>query len=113
VPELNPIDPDLASSNPQVFADNIDRIIQHGSIPDGSDPQLHMPAFGDSNSLTQQEIADLEAYVLQLNNVDRGQLEHPGLAPRRFFVISLGAFGLAGIGLGAVWVLRNRSSRHR
>jgi ubiquinol-cytochrome c reductase cytochrome b subunit len=108
VPPLNPIDPELASSDPQSFADNIDRIIQHGSIPDGPNPQLRMPAFGDTHSLTQQEIADLEAYVLQLNGVDRAQLEHTGIAPRRFFAITLAASGLVGIGLMVVWVKRGR-----
>jgi ubiquinol-cytochrome c reductase cytochrome b subunit len=110
VPPLNPIDPELASADPQHFADNIDRIIQHGSIPDGPDPQLDMPAFGDTHSLTQQEMADIEAYVLQLNGVDRAQLEHPGLAPRRFFTITVVTFGVVGIGLAAVWAMRARSS---
>jgi ubiquinol-cytochrome c reductase cytochrome b subunit len=108
VPALNPIDPELSSSDPQLFADNVDRIIQHGSIPDGPHPQLDMPAFGDTSSLTQQEIADLEAYVLQLNGVDRAQLEHPGIAPQRFFALTLGAFGLLGLGLAVVWVIRER-----
>jgi ubiquinol-cytochrome c reductase cytochrome b subunit len=108
VPPLNPIDPELSSSDPQLFADNIDRIIQHGSTPDGPHPQLDMPAFGDTHSLTQQEIADLEAYVLQLNGVDRAKLEHPGIPPQRFFALTLGAFALVGLGLAVVWVLRER-----
>jgi ubiquinol-cytochrome c reductase cytochrome b subunit len=110
VPPLNPIDPELASKNPQTFVDNMDRIIQHGSTPDGPNPQLDMPAFGDDNTLTQQEIADLEAYVLQLNGVDRGQLEYPGIAPRRFFEFALGAFGLVGLGLGGLWLVRSKRS---
>jgi ubiquinol-cytochrome c reductase cytochrome b subunit len=105
VPSLNPIDPALASQSPQTFVDNIDRIIQHGSTPNGPNPQLDMPAYGDDNTLTQQEIADLEAYVLELNGVDRGQLENPGMAPRRFFELALGAFGLVGLGLVGVWLI--------
>jgi mono/diheme cytochrome c family protein len=69
VPPLNPIDPELANKNPSVFAANIDRIIQHGSIPDGSHPVLFMPNWGDSKNLSQKEIADLESYIMHLNGV--------------------------------------------
>ena len=69
VPPLNPIDPELANKNPSVFTSNIDRIIQHGSIPEGPHPMLFMPNWGDSKSLSQLEIADLEAYILWLNGV--------------------------------------------
>jgi mono/diheme cytochrome c family protein len=71
VPPLNPIDPHLADANPAAFAANIDRIIQHGSVPDGPDPRLIMPDWGDSKTLSQQQIADLEAYVMRLNGVNR------------------------------------------
>jgi mono/diheme cytochrome c family protein len=71
VPSLNPIDPDLASKDPSVFAANIDRITQHGSIPDGSSPKLFMPDWGDSKKLSQHDIADLEAYIMHLNGVAR------------------------------------------
>jgi mono/diheme cytochrome c family protein len=71
VPPLNPVDPDLADKNPAAFAANIDRFIQHGSIPDGPDPALFMPDWGDSRSLSQQEIASVEAYIMRLNGVKR------------------------------------------
>lgn len=106
VPDLNPIDPDFVNSNPQIFAENIDRIIQHGSVPPGSNSKLIMPAFGDKGTLTQQEIADIEAYVLQLNHVDRGQLIHPGLQPRQFFTITTLIFALTGLVLLIVWCFR-------
>lgn len=73
VPPLNPIDPALASKTPSVFAANIDRFIQHGSIPDGAKPELFMPDWGDSHALTQREIADVEAYVMRLNGIRRGK----------------------------------------
>ncbi len=73
VPPLNPIDPALASKTPSAFAANIDRYIQHGSIPDGPKPALFMPNWGDSRALSQQEIADVEAYVMRLNGVRRGK----------------------------------------
>ena len=69
VPPLKPIDPELASKTPSVFAAKIDRYIQHGSIPDGPGPALFMPNWGDSKTLSQQQIADVEAYVMRLNGV--------------------------------------------
>ncbi len=71
VPPLNPIDPELANKNPSVFAGNIDRIVQHGSIPDGSNPTLFMPNWEDSKNLSQRDIADLEAYIMHLNGIAR------------------------------------------
>jgi mono/diheme cytochrome c family protein len=73
VPPLNPIDPELASKTPSAFAAKIDRYIQHGSIPDGPGPALFMPNWGDSKTLSQKEIADVEAYVMRLNGVRRGK----------------------------------------
>ena len=71
VPPLNPIDAALASKTASAFAANIDRYIQHGSIPDGPKPELFMPDWGDSRALSQEEIADVEAYVMRLNGVRR------------------------------------------
>lgn len=71
VPALAPVDPEMADKDPGVFASNIDRYIQHGSIPDGPQPGLFMPDWGDSKALSQQEIADLEAYIMSLNGVAR------------------------------------------
>ena len=103
VPRLNPIDRELFSKDPKEFAENIDKFIQHGSTPDGPDPQLRMPPFGDSNSLTQQQIANAEAYVLHLNGVDRAQLVNPGLPPKRFFFIVVPAVILILLILGGIY----------
>ncbi len=67
VPELNPIDPTIANSDRQVFAENVDLFVEHGSVPEGPNPRLMMPPFGDTNMLTDQQIADAIAYVIQLN----------------------------------------------
>ena len=67
VPELNPIDPTIVSSDPKVFGTNVDLFIEHGSIPEGPAPLVMMPSFGDSDMLTDQEIANLIAYEMQLN----------------------------------------------
>jgi mono/diheme cytochrome c family protein len=67
VPTLNPIDPALVSSDPATFAHNLDLFIQHGSTPAGPNPSIAMPAWGDSGALTQQQIADVIAYIISLN----------------------------------------------
>jgi mono/diheme cytochrome c family protein len=71
VPELNPIDFTIASSDPKVFAVNVDLFVEHGSIPEGPNPLIMMPSFGDSTMLTDQQIADLIAYVMMLNGVEQ------------------------------------------
>jgi mono/diheme cytochrome c family protein len=71
VPVLNPIDPTLVNADPKIFAANVDLFVQHGSTPAGPQPQIAMPSFGDSGTLTQQQIADLIAYVMHLNGVEQ------------------------------------------
>ena len=67
MPPLNPIDPLLKDPDPKVFATNIDLFIQHGSVPEGISPFRTMPGWGDQNGLTQQQIADVIAYIISLN----------------------------------------------
>ncbi len=94
VPSLNPINKILYNKNPKIFAENIDRFIQHGAIPAGTNPALKMFDYGDSRTLTQPEIAHIEAFVLSLNKVDRAQIEVSN--PHQFFRLTvwiyLGAF---------------------
>ncbi len=94
VPALNPIVHNLYNNNPQIFASNIDKIIQHGSIPSGPDPQLRMLAFGDSHTLTQQEIANIEAYVLYLNGVNRAEIQSSSFNPLEYYKIIIVVFFL-------------------
>jgi mono/diheme cytochrome c family protein len=67
VPSLNPIDPEIKNADPKTFAYNLDLFIQNGSTPEGESPKLTMPSFGTLNVLTQQQIADVIAYVMNLN----------------------------------------------
>ena len=67
VPALNPIDDTLKDPDPKVYATNIDLFIEHGSTPSGTKPDLVMPALGDTNKLTPQQIADVIAYIISLN----------------------------------------------
>jgi ubiquinol-cytochrome c reductase cytochrome b subunit len=101
VPPLKPIDPELFGRDAQTFVNKIDPYIQHGSIPAGPNPALRMLPFGDSESLTQQMIANVEAYVLYLNGIDRAEPVHPGLEPRSFFWLVVSVFAVV---LGWFWV---------
>lgn len=105
VPPLNPIDPTLFNKNAQIFTNSIDPYIQHGSRPEGPNPVLRMLPFGDSESLTQQMIANVEAYVLHLNTVDRAQPVHPGIQPHYFFWLVVTVFAIA---LGGFWVWKGK-----
>jgi mono/diheme cytochrome c family protein len=67
VPALNPIDPTLAGKDYKTFAGNLDLFIEHGSIPEGKEPAIRMPAVGDQKMLTPQQIADVIAYIIALN----------------------------------------------
>jgi mono/diheme cytochrome c family protein len=67
VPPLNPIDPTLKDPTYKTFATNLDLFIQHGSTPAGTNPIFQMPPWGDSGTLSQQQIADVIAYLISLN----------------------------------------------
>lgn len=92
VPPLNPVSKNLFSKNPQTFSNNIDRIIQNGSVPQGPDPQLHMEDYGDSHALTQQEIANIEAYILYLNGVERAEIQITSFSPKEYYIIITSTF---------------------
>lgn len=68
VPTLNPIDLTIANSDAKIFATNVDLFVEHGSVPSGLSPLLLMPPFGDSKMLSDQQIADLIAYVISLSS---------------------------------------------
>jgi mono/diheme cytochrome c family protein len=67
VPGINPLDAEFISTDAKTFATNIDLFIEHGATPEGDNPAKVMPAFGDDNKLTDQQIADVIAYVISLN----------------------------------------------
>jgi mono/diheme cytochrome c family protein len=67
VPALNPIDPTLKDADQKIFAFNLALFLQHGSTPAGLAPTFSMPAWGDLAALTQQQIADVIAYLISLN----------------------------------------------
>lgn len=97
IPALNPAAKGLFSKDPVTFARNLDRVIQNGATPAGPNPAKSMPAYGKTNTLSQQEIAEVEAYIMALNGVDRGELVHPGMQPKLFFALVAVVFVLAGL----------------
>ena len=112
VPALNPVSPKLFSENARIFVNNIDPYLQHGSIPEGPNPVLRMLAFGETGSLTQQMITNVEAYVLHLNGVERAQLVHPGFQPHLFFwFVVLAGFAIIIGGVGIKLARGRRETR--
>ena len=67
VPALNPVDPRLKDPSYKTFATNLDLFLEHGSTPVGTNPIFQMPPWGDSATLSPQQIADVIAYVISLN----------------------------------------------
>ncbi len=67
VPSLNPIDLEIKGTDLKTFTTNLDLYIQDGSSPAGTSPKLTMPSFGTQGILTQQQIADVIAYLISLN----------------------------------------------
>lgn len=62
------VDAGLYDINPAIFARNIDPMIQHGSKPPEAAP-MEMPAWGDKGTLTQAQIADIEAWIMSNSKV--------------------------------------------
>lgn len=65
IPALNPAD-EFYNADPAVFAANLDLFLEHGSTPEGK-PALVMEGYGDKDTLTDQQIADVIAYIISLN----------------------------------------------
>ncbi len=107
VPLLNPVSHELYSRDPKTFAANIDRFIQHGSVPSGNRPSLRMLDFGDTHTLTQQDIANVEAYIMSLNGVDRAQIINPGMKPLNFFILIIVIYVLILLVQGGIRIKRN------
>lgn len=103
VPDLNPIDRDFLGADADAFAINIDRFIQHGAVPEGKTPAIQMPSFGDTHTLTQQQIANIEAYILRLNGIDRAEMRNPGMQPRSFFLMLVSVYSLLFLWFGGLW----------
>ena len=67
IPALNPIDSLIIDRDLKTYIYNIDLFLQNGSKNPGPNVARSMPAFGAQNGLTQQQIADVIAYLISLN----------------------------------------------
>jgi mono/diheme cytochrome c family protein len=67
IPPLNPIDPLIIDPDLQTYIYNIDLFLQNGSKNPGPNVARSMPPWGAQNGLTQQQIADVIAYLISLN----------------------------------------------
>jgi mono/diheme cytochrome c family protein len=65
IPELKPIDEGFST------VASMDKVIEHGALPEGDSVEKKMPAFGDAGTLKPQQIADVIAYVLSINNIKK------------------------------------------
>jgi mono/diheme cytochrome c family protein len=65
IPELKPIDEGFSS------VASMDKVIEHGALPEGDSVEKKMPAFGDDGTMKPQEIANVIAYVRSINNLKK------------------------------------------
>jgi mono/diheme cytochrome c family protein len=65
IPELKPIDEGFST------VASMDKVIEHGALPEGDSVEKKMPGFGDDGTLKPQQIADVIAYVLSINNLKK------------------------------------------
>lgn len=90
-PALNPIEklPGVADS---LDANFLISIITNGRKPQTGDPKTtEMPAKGGNSSLTDQDVRDLAAYIIEQNSIKGSAPLPPGeLAKRTIFWVSVG-----------------------
>jgi mono/diheme cytochrome c family protein len=90
-PALNPIEklPDVSIPLDPNF---LISIITNGRVHKAGDPRsTDMPAKGGNTSLTDQDVKDLAAYIIQQNQIQGGGPLAPGeLAKRTIFWVSVG-----------------------
>jgi hypothetical protein len=75
--------------------------LQNGSVPDGDkegdDPKYKMPSFGNTYAMSQPQIANVEAYVLALNDTPRATIAKTRVPPKTYAWLTLGGFLIVGI----------------
>jgi mono/diheme cytochrome c family protein len=116
---LNPIEklPGVANSLDPTF---LIGIIANGRTPQAGDPkQTPMPAKGGNTKLTDQDVKDLAAYIIQQNHMAGGGTLSPNeLAKRTILWVSIGiiAMGFITYLLSAYnmrWIARRAAARKK
>ena len=116
--KLNPIDklPGVKDALDPAFL--ID-IITNGRTPQPGDPkQTQMPAKGGNSSLTDQNIKDLAAYIIDANRTGEPPLSPGELAKRTILWVSIGIIAMIFItyllsAYNMRWIARRAAARRR
>ena len=115
---LNPIDKLPGVPNP-LDPNFLINIITNGRTPQAGDPkQTPMPAKGGNTSLTDQDVKDLAAYIIQANRTGEPPLSPGELAKRTILWVSLGIIGMVFITYllstyNMRWIARRAAARRR
>ena len=103
-PALNPIEklPNVANPLDPTF---LIGIITNGRTPQAGDPrQVPMPAKGGNAALTEQDIKDLAAYIIQQNMTGSPPLSPNELAKRTILWVGIGIVAMLFIKIGRAHV---------
>jgi mono/diheme cytochrome c family protein len=116
---LSPIDKLPGVANP-LDPDFLIGIITNGRQPQPGDPKsIAMPAKGGNTNLTDQDIKDLAAYIIQQNqNPGGAPLSANELAKRTMLWVGIGIVGMVFITYllaqyNMRWIARRAAARHR
>jgi len=117
---LNPIEPLAGVSREQALSPQflID-IITNGRTPQPGDPkQQQMPAKGGNTSLTEQDVKDLAAFIIQSNKQGEPPLSPGELAKRTILWVTIGIIGMVFITYllstyNMRWIARRAAARRR
>ena len=117
-PALNPIEklPNVANPLDPTF---LIGIITNGRTPQAGDPrQVPMPAKGGNAALTEQDIKDLAAYIIQQNMTGSPPLSPNELAKRTILWVGIGIVAMLFITLllsqyNMRWIARRAAARNR
>lgn len=115
---LNPIDklPGVPNSLDPTFLVNV---ITNGRQPQSGDPrQAPMPAKGGNAALTDQDVRDLAAYIIQQNRAGSPPLAPGELAKRTILWVSIAIIGMLFVVLllsqyNMRWIARRAAARRR
>lgn len=117
-PSLNPIEKLPKVTDPLDPAFLVD-IITNGRIHQGGDPrQTDMPAKGGNGNLTDQDVKDLAAYIINQNRTGSPPLSANELAKRTMLWVGIGIAGMVFITLllsqyNMRWIARRAAARRK
>jgi disulfide bond formation protein DsbB len=117
-PALNPIEklPNVANPLDPAF---LIAIITNGRQPQAGDPrQTQMPPKGNNPNLTEQDIKDLAAYIIQQNSTGEVPLSANELAKRTMLWVGIGIIGMVFITYllaqyNMRWIARRAAARRK